>query len=49
MFMQTGKNSLMGRMASPSGAPAAAAVTAKKNPGNTMMSNTMGSTMAGTQ
>jgi len=50
MFMQTGKNSLMGRMASPTGGAAAAAPVMKKgNPANTMMSNTMGSTMAGTQ
>lgn len=49
MFMQTGKNSLMGRMASPSGGAAATTVVQKKNPANTMMSNTMGSTMAGTQ
>lgn len=41
----------MGRMASPSGGAAAAqtAAASKKNPANTMMSNTMGSTMAGTQ
>lgn len=40
----------MGRMASPSGGAAAAqTATQKKNPANTMMSNTMGSTMAGTQ
>jgi len=39
----------MGRMASPSGGAAATTVVQKKNPANTMMSNTMGSTMAGTQ
>jgi len=39
----------MGRMASPSGGAAAAPAVQKKNPANTMMSNTMGSTMAGTQ
>ena len=39
----------MGRMASPTGGGAAAAtVVQKKNPSNTIMSNTMGSTMAGT-
>lgn len=42
MFMQTGKNSLMQRMASPTGG-------AKKNPANTQMTSMMGSTMAGTQ